>query len=252
SDGPRWRAPRTVLVYRHAVRRTPRPVKVTVVVAIVVAVAALATAAVLRMQRTESARADATTGPVAGVDDVAAKCGENPCEVLTSVPVGQTTVELLADANGRHGRLRFLEPDGASLLGTALADMDVRLTQKSLSCFQGPTSACLVRGGRDGGVIGEVFVRTGGGWTTVEQPYYSEAGLVDLAQITGDRSPEVAVAKVPGCAGQGHLCRKVPIRLHVYGLDGSPLGCSATYSSLTQVPGWPDIALSDWELRDCP
>jgi hypothetical protein len=227
-------------------------VKVTVVVAIVVAVAALATAAVLRMQRTESARADATTGPVAGVDDVAAKCGENPCEVLTSVPVGQTTVELLADANGRHGRLRFLEPDGASLLGTALADMDVRLTQKSLSCFQGPTSACLVRGGRDGGVIGEVFVRTGGGWTTVEQPYYSEAGLVDLAQITGDRSPEVAVAKVPGCAGQGHLCRKVPIRLHVYGLDGSPLGCSATYSSLTQVPGWPDIALSDWELRDCP
>src|SRR5690606_27627089 len=79
SHGPRWRAPRTVLVYRHAVRRTPRPVKVTVVVAIVVAVAALATAAVLRMQRTESARADATTGPVAGVDDVAAKCGENPC-----------------------------------------------------------------------------------------------------------------------------------------------------------------------------
>src|SRR5690606_34735247 len=138
------RAEQPSLVYRHAVQSTSRSVKVTFVVAVVVTIAALGTAVALRMVRAERADDGSSTRSSTAVENAAERCGELPCEVLTSVPVGSTTVELLADPDGKHGRLRFRDDNGPSLRKTALGDLGVHVTQKSLSCADGPTKACVV------------------------------------------------------------------------------------------------------------
>ncbi|MGH3431622.1 MAG: hypothetical protein ACRDQB_02170 [Thermocrispum sp.] len=223
----------------------------TAVMAALVTVAALAAVIVLRMQRDQAEGVRGAAPPSSSPADAAAACGDRPCEVLTSVPVGSTTVELLADAAGRNGRLRFLADGGTSVQETALAGMGVRLTQRSLSCAKGTTSACLVRGGHDGGVVGEVFVARGGGWEPVEQPYFSSAAFLDLVQVTGNGNAEVAVAQMPDCAGSAAECAGAPIVVEVFGLDGTSEGCTPPYGALTQLPGWPDVDLTDGDLQTC-
>lgn len=230
----------------------PRPVVATAVVAAVVTVAALAAVAVLRIQR-----GSATDGPgsapasASAASDAAVSCGSRPCGVLTSVPVGGTTVELLADADGRNGRLRVLADGSATVVETALAGMGVRLTQRSLVCAKGPTSACLVRGGHDGGMVGEVFVDRGAAWEAAERPYISSAGYLDLMQVSGDEAPEVAVAQQPDCTGSGPACAGFPIVVELFALNGSSGGCTPPYGALTQLPGWPDVQLRSADLQRC-
>lgn len=223
----------------------PRAIVVTTVVATLVAVSAFGAVFVLRTQRDDAASAAGPPAPT--TTDAAATCGNRPCEVLTSLPVGRTTVELLADADGGNGRLRILE-SSPTVLETALAPMDVTLTQRSLSCQSGPRSGCVVRGGHNGGVVGEVFVNRGGHWRSVERPYFSTAGYLDLVHVAGDYSPEILVAQ-HDCA-QGRSCSG-PVVVEVFGLDGSSVGCTRPYDTLSQLPGWPEVDVDHGDLVDC-
>lgn len=226
----------------------PRPVFVTALVAGLVAVVAFVAVAVMRIQRSDADAADRVGPPVRSDHDAAATCGKRPCEVLTSVPVGRTTVELLADVDGQNGRLRVRGQQSEVVLETALAGMDVKVTQRSLVCIQGPSSACLVRGRHSGGVAGEVFVGHNGSWTSAEQPYFSDAGYIDLLDVTGDKSPEIGVARQH--CGHGSQCGG-PVVVEVYGLNGVSIGCTTEYSSLTLLPEWPDVELHRADLRKC-
>jgi hypothetical protein len=234
------------------VQSTSRSVKVTFVVAVVVTIAALGTAVALRMVRAERADDGSSTRSSTAVENAAERCGELPCEVLTSVPVGSTTVELLADPDGKHGRLRFRDDNGASLRKTALGDLGVHVTQKSLSCADGPTKACVVRGTLEGGLVGEVFVSRGSGWAAVTRPYFSTAKMIELVQVTDDATPEVVLAQFPDCAAPSSgVCDESWVEVEVFRLDGSSLGCGGPYSSITRIPGWPDIDLAEEPLRSC-
>lgn len=223
----------------------------TAVAAALVSVAALVTVTVLRVQRGTAGDEPKLSAPTTTTPDAAATCGDRPCEVLTSVPVGGMTVELLADISGRNGRLRVLGHEEPTVLETALAGMGVKLTQKSLVCFKGPASACVVRGGHDGGMVGEVFVSRGKQWQAAAKPYFSTAGYLDLVQVVGNKSAEVAVAEQPGCDGPAAQCAGSPIVVRVFGLDGDTAGCTPQYASLTQLPGWPDVELTEPLLQKC-
>lgn len=232
--------------------RAPRAVVATAVAAALVTVLALGAVALVRFEREKASENAANTPPPTSETDAAAACGSSPCGVLTSLPVGGSTVELLADAAGKNGRLRILGPGSDAVIETALASMGVRLTQRSLACTQGPTSACLVRGGHQGGVVGEVFVARDDNWEPAERPYFSSAGYLDLLQVGGDGSPEVGVAEHPGCAGSAVECAGAAIAVQVFALNGTSAGCTPAYGALTQLPGWPDVELAEADLHECP
>lgn len=230
--------------------RAPRSVQVTALLAVLVAVGALVTVWVLRSQRDpQGAGPDTMPAPTTSTD-AAEICGESPCEVLTSTPLGLTTVQLLADVNGLNGRLRVLRSGSSTVLEMALAGEGVRLDQRSLVCAKGPTSACLVSGAHRGGVAGEVFVDGERGW---ESPplQLSPAGYVDLMQVTGDKTPDVVVATQPDCDGTAAECAGTPVVLEVFGLDGESLGCTQPYAALAQLPGWPAVQLNGIALQPC-
>lgn len=227
---------------------TPRPVLVTALVAVVVAVVAFGAVALLRWQRADSDQADKVGPPVSSNVDAAAQCGAQPCEVLTSQPIGSTRVELLADVDGHNGRLRVWDGGSNDVLRTALADMNVKVTQKSLTCMQGPPRACMVRGRHERGVVGEVFVAKQGAWEAAEQPYFSNAGFVDLLDVKGDRSPAIGVAKQQ--CDDGDSCDG-PVVVQAYELGGRCIGRSPEYTSLTYLPGWPDVDLRAADLSKC-
>lgn len=231
--------------------RAPRPVVLTVVIALLVTAAALATVVALRGERDTSGD-EIATGPTAtSPAPPAATCGDSPCGVLTSLPVGSTTVELLADEQGENSRLRILGTGSETVLETALGEMGVRVTQRSLVCQDGPTAACLVRGGQAGDVVGEVYADTDGKWEPAGRPYVSNAGYLDLLHVAADRSPEIGIAHHPDCEGSADDCTSAVVVIEVFGLDGASLGCTRRYGSLTQLPGWPDVGLTDDDLRSC-
>lgn len=224
--------------------KAPRSVLVTAVLAVLVTVGALVTVMVLRSQRdAQGIGPDRTPTPTTSTD-AAEICGTRRCEVLTSAPLGLTTVQLLADVNGRNGRLRVLRGASSTVLEMAAAEMG--LTQQSLVCAKGPISACLVSGAYQGGVAGEVFVDGERGWEFPE-PHLSTAGYVDLMQVTGDETPDVVVATQPDCDGSAAECAGAPIVLEVFALDGKSLGCTQPYAALTQLP----VQLDGVALQQC-
>lgn len=231
--------------------RASRPVVVTAVAALVVTMLALAAAVLLRVQRDTANAADQIGPPAAVVGADELTCGNEPCGVLTSLPVGGATVELLAGDGGDHGTVRVLSPGSDIVLETALANLGARLTQRSLVCTDGDTSACLVRGDRDGAVVGEVFVARGGKWEAVERPYVSHAGYLDLVPATGHDSPEIVLATYPDCSGDADDCAGASVALQVFALDGTSRGCTRGYRALSRFPDWPDVNLADDELRSC-
>lgn len=227
----------------------PRPVVVTAVVSALVTVVVVAAAFALRVER-ERAEAGPLGALFGGADaDAAALCGADPCGVLTSLPAGPATVELLADAEGDHGRVRVGEGGSDTVIETALAAMGVRLTQRSLVCVAAPTRACLIRGAHDGGVVGEVFVARES-WQPADRPYFSSAGLLELTDVIGDASAEVVVA-VEDCEGRADECSGAPVYLEVFALDGRSLGCGPRVAALRKLPGWPDVRLDAAALAPC-
>lgn len=242
---------RLTFAFRVAQVKAPRAVVVTAIVAALVTAGALVSVYILRIQRGATVDEIAATPTTTTTTDSAATCGTRPCEVLTSVPVGGTTVELLADASGLQGRLRVLGPGSTTVLETALAGMGVKLTQRSLSCRKGRTSVCLVSGGHDGGMAGEVFVAHRNDWQPADLSYFSSVGYLDLIQVSGDSSAEIAVAQQPRCGASAAECAGLPIIVEVFQLDGSTVGCTPEYAALTQLPGWPDVELTDAQLQPC-
>ena len=220
--------------------RASRPVVVTAVAALVVIVLALTTALTLRLQRDAALAAD-RIGPAVATVPGDMTCGNGPCGVLTSTPVGGVTVELLAGEGGKHGMLRVLGTGTEILLETALSDLGARLTQHSLLCTEGDITACLARGSTNRGLVGEVFVARGDKWEAVERPYVSTGGYLDLIRATGGDSLDVVLARR----------LRSGVSLEVFALDGTPQGCTRSYRDLARLPGWPDVHLDDTQLRPC-
>ncbi|GAA5128074.1 hypothetical protein [Haloechinothrix salitolerans] len=228
-----------------------RPAVVTAVVALVVTVLVLASAVLLRLQRDPMNAAGQLGPPAAAAGSADLTCGESPCGVLTSLPVGEVTVELLAGDGGEHGIVRVLAPGSDIVLETALADLGAELTQRSLVCTEGDTTACLVRGARDDAVVGEVFVARDDKWEAVERPYVSNAGYLDLVPTTGHDSPGIVLATYPNCTGSADDCDGAAVALRIFALDGTSRGCTKGYPTLSDLPDWPDINVNGGELRSC-
>lgn len=224
-------------------RRAPRSVRITVLVAALVAVVALGAVLLMRVQA-DRAEADRSVPEGQVAVDAAARCGDQPCEVLTSLPVHGETVELLTDVQGKHGKLRIFGGGTSTVIETAFGPLGVRLDQSSLACVAASTSACLVFGEERDGVAGQLVINRGEGWRAVEEPYFSDAGYVGLAQVSDDDAAELLVLKcVRECAAG--------VLVEVYALDGSGTGCTVTYGSKDQVPGWPDVKVAEDDLRPC-
>jgi hypothetical protein len=209
-----------------------RSVIITLVLALLVVGGALGGAFYLRssQQTTEPAP------PPAPPPVTATSCRTEPCSVLVATTLGNTKVELVADAGGKSGRLRI---NGDRLIESSVTDRGVRLTESSLECVSASISACLIKGDLpSGGTIGEVVVSRSDKWNLLERSYLSDAGHLSLADVNGEGGPElIAVQK-------GYFAQ-------VFLLDGSELGCTRTVAKLEQLPGWPKVKPVKGQLKKC-
>ncbi|WP_051116304.1 hypothetical protein [Amycolatopsis nigrescens] len=233
-----------------------RSVLWTALLAAVVTAAALVSVVLLRSQATDHQGFQSAGEAVAsGVTPLpGSECGAGPCQVLRSVEVHGESVELLADAEGGTGRVRIGGATSKMVLETSITALGVRLNGDSLSCFAAGVSACLVRGPHDGGMVGEVLVSREGNWRASEKPYFSDAGSIVLANVTGDDAAEVVRVQHECSDAQASAgkCQVTPVHAEVFDLGGKQVGCSRGYTSPSQIRGWPDIRLTAADLRPCP
>jgi hypothetical protein len=174
---------------------------------------------------------------------------------LASVTVRGTVVALLADPNGGSGRLR-IGPEAANVrLELMITSMGARLGADSLWCADGSIQACLVRGESSDGTVGEVFSNHGESWRRMaDKPYLSDAGNLSLSDADGNGSPYVIVVRheCPASQPGSAKCQAAPVLGSVFDLAGRQLGCTKKYTSPSQMRGWPDIRLTNSDLRACP
>lgn len=204
----------------------------TAVFAVVVTAAALLTVVVLR-PRNPGGPPRAEGLPVSV--GAGAGCGDGPCQALAIQNVNGQTVQLLANSRGDNGRFEA----GGDVLEATVTALGARLDAKSLSCFPASVSACLILAPRDGGKIAQLLINRGGSWSSVDKPYFSDAGVIVLSNVTGGDAPEVVVVQAS------------PVLAKVYALDGSVAGCTRRYSSLGGLRGWPDVRVTAADLRPC-
>ncbi len=222
----------------------------TVVLAAVVTAGALVTAVLLRPERTEPTPA----APMPGPSTAAQECGDGACRELASARVHGTEVALLAGQDGRAARVRVGGPGSDTVLETTITAMGARLDEDSLDCVEAVTSeasACLVRGSMDGAEIGEVLISRGDGWRQAERPYFSDAGLIVLDDVTGSGEPEVVVVQHICSQSGSAACQVRPVRAEVFGLGGEHYGCTGSYTAPGHIRGWPDIKVYPRQLRPC-
>ncbi|WP_130347058.1 hypothetical protein [Herbihabitans rhizosphaerae] len=222
---------------------------VAVVLSALVAGGAMAGAAALRARS-----ADSGTPPVADAPPSVPVEGDNgcrvePCQTLTTVPVPGGSVELIADNGGRSGRLKINGSSSSSLVEITITNRGVVLTNQSLQCLSLSISACLVSGTGEGGRVGEVVVGRSGSWNGQAQPYFSDADYLGLTDVRGDGTPDVVT--VQHDCGTRSRCTGAPVFAQVYGLDGQELGCTRTFTRLTQLPGWPSVKPTPVQLKPC-
>lgn len=230
----------------------PRSVVVTMVAAWVVAVAAQV-AAVLWGSTASDPVAPEAARPAGDVG-----CGAEPCRVLASTVVNGMPVELLADREGGHGRLRAGAPSGGAVTGTALTAQGVRLHHDSLRCARSATPVCLVRGPRDGGMAGEVHAWRGDAWRAVGGIRFADAGVV-LDDVVGTAMPEIILVRQT-CAdesGAGHAsrnggCSDSETLAEVVRLDGERAGCTPPVASPGELRDWPEVDVRETDLTGCP
>jgi hypothetical protein len=219
----------------------PWAVVITIAVSALVAAGALATAATLRHRDTAGTTTTGTTPPVTsgvGVDG----CLVRPCTVLATAQVGGTAVDLVADRDGRSGRLRIGGAGASKVVEATITSMGAALSQDSLQCVADTLSACLLRGKSGNGVVGQVVVGRSAAWSELSKPFVSDAGYLALAEVTPDVGPEILVAQ-RRCK-QGQDCTATPVYLRVYNLRSQELGCTRDYSRLESLPAalhQPDI-----------
>jgi hypothetical protein len=232
--------------------RTPRSALLTAVLAAVVVVGALGAVYVLR-SRSDSG-AGSVTEAVAGPATTAESCGGGPCRQVAAMTVGGTPVVLLADAGGGSGRVRIGPAPGTVFeLTIGQQGLDARLDGNSLTCIDGTTAACLVRGGVDGGAYGELLVGSGGLWGDSGKPFFADAGTLSLYDVTADGRPDVIVVRhdcTSSTSGTAK-CQAAPVLAEVYDVTGESVGCTKKYTSPSDLRGWPDIRLTRADLRTC-
>jgi hypothetical protein len=231
------------------VSRASRPVVVAVVVAMLVLVAAIGTTVVMRQLR-EAAAAPSTSAqpaPTAPTGQVQL-CGEAPCVKLTSIALPQfgETVDLLADGKGHDARLRITSDRGAVLFSSQIGTVDA----KALTCQQGQPSVCLLQGKDDAELIGEVFTDDNGTWRQTQPPFSSDAGYLTLRDVNGDSVPDVVTTQ--GRCGDDAPATCTKVAVAVFQATGEEIGCTATYNSPQQLPGWPDVRPDPSRLTVCP
>ena len=230
--------------------RASKPVYVAVVAAVLVLIAAIGATVVMRQLR-EAAVAPSTSGPPAPTASTGPVqlCGEAPCVKLTSVsmPKYGETVDLLADGKGHDARLRITSERGAVLFSSQIATVDA----KSITCEEGRTSVCLLQGKDGVDLIGEVFTDDGGTWRQTQPPFSSDAAYLALHDVNGDAVPDVVTMQSRCGDTAPASCTKVAVA--VFQPAGAEIGCSATYASPQQVPGWPEEVTPDpARLSECP
>jgi hypothetical protein len=231
------------------VSRASRPVYVAVVVAVLVLVAATGTTVVMRQLREAAATptpssqpaSTAPTGPVQ-------LCGEAPCVKLTSIALPQygETVDLLADGKGHDARLRITSDRGAVLFSSQIVSVDA----KSITCLEGRPSVCLLQGKDGVDLIGEVFTDDNGTWRQTQPPFSSDAGYLALRDVNGDGVPDVVTTQRRCADNASASCTKVAVA--VFQATGEEIGCTASYPSQQQLPGWPAVIPDPSRLGECP
>ncbi|OZM75320.1 hypothetical protein CFN78_02470 [Amycolatopsis antarctica] len=221
---------------------------VTALCAVLVTVGAVITAVLLRQNSA------AGVAPVpGGAPSIEPACGAGPCTAIASATAGGDTVELLADGSGSGGQVRFGTGAAATVIETALTGSEVQLTADSLRCADGVVPTCLVRGPFDQGTIGEVLVKRGNGWESAGQPYFSDAGAIVLDDVLGDGTAEVINVQRNCAPGDSTAdCGQARVLARVLDIDGAEQGCTKTYRTPGELRGWPDVSLTERDLRDCP
>jgi hypothetical protein len=227
---------------------------VTTVVCTLVALGALVAAAVLRHERGNPAADDgtttspATTTSGAGADG----CLASPCLVVGPVPIGGTTVQLVADAGGRSGRLQIGGGGASDVIEVTITKLGAVLGPDSLDCVGGTQSVCVVRGATGDGMFGQVVVGRSGKWASLEKPFASDAGYVGVGDVDRKQSGlEVLVAQHRCDPAATADCSTTPVYVQVFNLQSESLGCTRNYARLDSIPGWPTVDLSQATIRTC-
>ncbi|HTI20793.1 MAG TPA: hypothetical protein VL652_07355 [Kutzneria sp.] len=228
--------------------RASRPVYVAVVVAVLVLVAVIGTTVVMRQLR-EAAAAPSTSPqpvPTASTGPVQL-CGQAPCVKLTSIALPQygETVDLLADGKGHDARLRITSERGAVLFSSQIATVDA----KAITCQEGRPTVCLLQGKQGADLIGEVFTDDNGTWRQTQPPFSSDTGYLALRDVNGDGVPDVVTTQGRCPDNAAASCTRVAVA--VFQATGEEIGCTATYNSPQQLPGWPEVRPDPSRLFEC-
>jgi hypothetical protein len=208
----------------------------TAVLAALVTAAALVAVAKLRSPASDGSSALDLGASGSALSSGSPDCGGGACHVLASQTVNGMPIKLLADAQGAHGRFQA----GDAVIEMPIAALGARLDAGSLTCVASSVSACLVSAGQNGGKIGQLLVERSGTWHSVDKPYFSDAGVIVLGNVSGGDAPEVVVVQ------------SSPALAQVYALDGKTVGCTKKYSSPSQLRGWPNVRVTASDLRSCP
>jgi hypothetical protein len=225
-------------------------VVVTVVVSCVLALGAQLAAALWGSTAPDPVEPE----PPRAAEDVG--CGDEACRVLASTVVNGMPVELLADREGGHGRLRAGAPSGGSVTAVALTERGIRLHHDSLRCALGATPVCLVRGPYRGEVAGEVHTWRGDSWQAVGGVRFADGGALVLADVVDSGLPEVVLVR-QACADEksgedGGACSDPGVLAEVVRLDGGTVGCTRPVSSPGELRGWPEVEVTESDLTECP
>jgi hypothetical protein len=238
---------------RNKGARLPRSVLVTVLAAAVVTAGVLIAVTVLRPHPDGTAMAGAAPDPSPQPPSSVSNCGPAPCRQVAATTVSGVEVALLAAPDGSSGSLRFGPEAANATMETTITKIGARLGPDSLRCAAGVTTACLVRGTGDGGVVAEVLARRGDSWQGTGKPYFSDAGTISLSDADGSGSPDVIVVRheCPGSQPGSAKCLGAPVIASVFDLAGNQVGCTKKYTAPSQIRGWPDIKLVKADLRPC-
>jgi hypothetical protein len=163
-----------------------------------------------------------------------------------SMPQFKETVDLLADGKGHFARLRISSDRGAVMFSSQIETVDPH----SITCEEGRTSACLLQGADGADVIGEVYTDDGGTWRQNPIPFSSDAGYLALRDVDGDGTPDVVM--VQRRCGDDPVASCTKVAAAVFQLMGDAIGCSVTYATKEQLPGWPEVAPTASKLSECP
>jgi hypothetical protein len=68
----------------------------------------------------------------------------------------------------------------------------------------------------------------------------------------GTDGPEIITAQVKCDSDLSAQCTSAPVYVQVFTVAGATVGCSAPVSRLDKLPGWPNVTVSESELRTCP